>query len=195
MMDEQTKKLIFDQHLEKWRIAYNRSGQAIETDTPADIVQFMSDEKGYANKEEENCRGKRGNDYNKGREKNKKGWFNKNNDKNNNKEWDVYRGVPDFAPYPKHGKNHTLGGFNGKKSYNGPNKNNNSQVSGEQYLGQLVAKIVSEEQQKNGQSQGGLSHNTLAQGASMQNGITWGRESHFSADDGRYGNQPGNGDN
>eukprot|EP00957_Ditylum_brightwellii_P145044 11046656-Ditylum_brightwellii.AAC.1 len=98
MTDGQTKKLIFDQHPEKWRIAYNRSGQAIETDTLADIVQFMSDEKGYTNKEEENCRGKHGNKYNKGNYKNKKGLFDKNNDKNNNKEWDVYRGVPDSAP-------------------------------------------------------------------------------------------------
>eukprot|EP00957_Ditylum_brightwellii_P115140 8781338-Ditylum_brightwellii.AAC.1 len=81
MTDEQTKKLIFDQHPEKWRIAYNCSGQAIETDTLADIVQFMSDEKGYADKEEKNYRGKHGNEYNKGREKNIKGWFNKNNDK------------------------------------------------------------------------------------------------------------------
>eukprot|EP00957_Ditylum_brightwellii_P059395 4509537-Ditylum_brightwellii.AAC.1 len=32
----------------------------------------MSDEKEYANKEEENCRGKCGNNYNKGREKNKR---------------------------------------------------------------------------------------------------------------------------
>eukprot|EP00957_Ditylum_brightwellii_P124835 9515658-Ditylum_brightwellii.AAC.1 len=40
MTDEQIKKLIFDQHSEKWRIAYNCSGQAIETNTLADIVQF-----------------------------------------------------------------------------------------------------------------------------------------------------------
>eukprot|EP00957_Ditylum_brightwellii_P051843 3931665-Ditylum_brightwellii.AAC.1 len=53
MTDEQTKKLIFDQHPEKWRIAYNCSGQAIETDTLADIIQFMSDEKEYADNEEE----------------------------------------------------------------------------------------------------------------------------------------------
>eukprot|EP00957_Ditylum_brightwellii_P172991 13170352-Ditylum_brightwellii.AAC.1 len=71
----------------------------------------MSDEKGYTNNEGENCRGKRGNDYNKSREKNKKGRFNKNNDKNNYKEWDVYRGVPDSAPFHKHGKNHTLGDY------------------------------------------------------------------------------------
>eukprot|EP00957_Ditylum_brightwellii_P154448 11753664-Ditylum_brightwellii.AAC.1 len=88
MMDEQTKKLIFDQYPKKWRIAYNHSGQAIETDTLADIFQFMSDEKGFTNKEEENHRGKHGNNYNKGREKNKMGRFNKNSDKNNNKEWD-----------------------------------------------------------------------------------------------------------
>eukprot|EP00957_Ditylum_brightwellii_P045537 3452412-Ditylum_brightwellii.AAC.1 len=96
----------------------------------------MSDEKGYTNKEEENCRSKCGNNYNKGREKNKKGWFNKNNDKNNNKEWDVYRGVPDSALCPKHGKSYISvrynnrdgkkGGFNGKKSYNAPHKNNNN---------------------------------------------------------------------
>eukprot|EP00957_Ditylum_brightwellii_P018849 1416808-Ditylum_brightwellii.AAC.1 len=66
-----------------------------------------------------------------------------------------------------------------RKSYNGPLKTDSNQVSGEQYLGQLVAKIMLKERQKNGQSQGGLSHNTPAQGASTQNGITWGEESHF----------------
>eukprot|EP00957_Ditylum_brightwellii_P128616 9811028-Ditylum_brightwellii.AAC.1 len=42
-----------------------------------------------------------------------------------------------------------------------------------------------------------LGNNILdTQGASTQRGITWGEESHFfSADDGQYGNQPGNGDN
>eukprot|EP00957_Ditylum_brightwellii_P068119 5170920-Ditylum_brightwellii.AAC.1 len=150
MTDAQAKKLISDQHLRE--------------------VEFMSDEKGYTNKEEENHGGKCGSNYNKGEEKNKKGWFNKNINKNNNKEWDVYRGVPDSAPCSKYGKNHTSGecfhnpfkkkadrnknrygkkqGFNGRKSYNGPHKNNNNQVSGEQYLGQLVAMMVLEEQQK-----------------------------------------------
>eukprot|EP00957_Ditylum_brightwellii_P092790 7064482-Ditylum_brightwellii.AAC.1 len=60
MTGNQTKKLIFDQHPEKWRIAYNRSGHTIATDTLADIVQFMSDEKGYADKEEESHKNKRG---------------------------------------------------------------------------------------------------------------------------------------
>eukprot|EP00957_Ditylum_brightwellii_P200795 15306098-Ditylum_brightwellii.AAC.1 len=166
----------------------------------------MSDEKGYTHKEKENCRDKCGNDYNKGREKNKKGRFNNFFDNNNKKQCDVFIGVPDSAPCPKHGKNHTSarnnnrdgkkGGLNVKKSYNGLHKNNNNQVSEEQYLGQLVAKIMLEEQQKNGQSQGGLTHNTPAQGASTQNGITWGGGSHFfPADDGWYGNQLGNKDN
>jgi hypothetical protein len=72
MTDNQTKKLIFDQHPEKWRIAYNRSGRAIATDTLADIVHFMSDEKGYADKEEQSRRSKRGLENGKGRNKNKK---------------------------------------------------------------------------------------------------------------------------
>eukprot|EP00957_Ditylum_brightwellii_P115428 8803640-Ditylum_brightwellii.AAC.1 len=91
-MEDQTKKLILDQYLEKWRIAYNRSGRTIAMVTLADIVQFMSDEKGYADKEEESHRSKHGLENGKDRNNNKKGRFNKNNDKNNKKEWDTYRG-------------------------------------------------------------------------------------------------------
>eukprot|EP00957_Ditylum_brightwellii_P087977 6699954-Ditylum_brightwellii.AAC.1 len=61
-------------------------------DTLAYIVQFMSDMKGYADKEEESHKNRGGFDNGKGRDKNKKGRYNKNNDKNNKKEWDTYRG-------------------------------------------------------------------------------------------------------
>eukprot|EP00957_Ditylum_brightwellii_P092791 7064483-Ditylum_brightwellii.AAC.1 len=81
MTDNQTKKLIFDQRPEKWRITYNRSGHTIALDTLANIIQFMSDEKGYADKEEESRKNKRGFENGKGRDMNKKGQYNKNNDK------------------------------------------------------------------------------------------------------------------
>eukprot|EP00957_Ditylum_brightwellii_P154602 11766668-Ditylum_brightwellii.AAC.1 len=63
MTNEQVKKLVFDQHSEKWRIAYNCSGRAVETDTLAAIVQFMSDKKGYADREEDRRKTK-GNGHN-----------------------------------------------------------------------------------------------------------------------------------
>eukprot|EP00957_Ditylum_brightwellii_P135252 10313270-Ditylum_brightwellii.AAC.1 len=45
--------MVFDQHPETWQKHYIRSGKLLRTDMLADIVQFMSNEKGFADGEDE----------------------------------------------------------------------------------------------------------------------------------------------
>eukprot|EP00957_Ditylum_brightwellii_P136888 10439702-Ditylum_brightwellii.AAC.1 len=56
MNDDQVKQMVFDQHPETWRKFYIRSGMSLETDTLADTVQFMSNEKGFADRDDKKKR-------------------------------------------------------------------------------------------------------------------------------------------
>eukprot|EP00957_Ditylum_brightwellii_P028635 2163053-Ditylum_brightwellii.AAC.1 len=53
MNADQIKKIVFDQHPETWHKHYIRLGNAIQTDSLAEIFQFMSNKKGFADREEE----------------------------------------------------------------------------------------------------------------------------------------------
>eukprot|EP00957_Ditylum_brightwellii_P130062 9920234-Ditylum_brightwellii.AAC.1 len=53
MNPDQVKKMVFDQHPESWRKHYIRSGKSIQTDLLAEIVQFMFNKKGFADREED----------------------------------------------------------------------------------------------------------------------------------------------
>eukprot|EP00957_Ditylum_brightwellii_P015614 1178000-Ditylum_brightwellii.AAC.1 len=49
---DQVKQFVFNQHPEHWRITYTRAGRSIHTDTLAQIVQFMANEKNFADTED-----------------------------------------------------------------------------------------------------------------------------------------------
>eukprot|EP00957_Ditylum_brightwellii_P031462 2385856-Ditylum_brightwellii.AAC.1 len=115
MNNDQVKQMVFDQHPEKWRKSYICSGKSLETDLLADIAQFKSNKKGFADcndknkckQQQENNNGNFGNKKKKQKYHNNKGGF-RQNDQDKGK-WDAYRGVPDSAPCPKHGSYHTSG--------------------------------------------------------------------------------------
>eukprot|EP00957_Ditylum_brightwellii_P208520 15357851-Ditylum_brightwellii.AAC.1 len=109
MNSDQVKQMVFDQHPEAWRKFYIRSRTSLATDTLADIVQFMSNEKGFADGDDEKrqCKRQHDNNYH-NKQKNKKQKMGNNNDKEKG-EWDLYQGVPDTANCPKHGSGHTSG--------------------------------------------------------------------------------------
>ena len=46
--DQQRKNLIFETFPITWRQNYIRSGKSLQTDSLADIVQYMGNEKGFA---------------------------------------------------------------------------------------------------------------------------------------------------
>eukprot|EP00957_Ditylum_brightwellii_P121748 9284663-Ditylum_brightwellii.AAC.1 len=48
--------MVFDQHPETWRKHYIRSRKAIQADSLAEIIQFISNKKGFADGEEEKKR-------------------------------------------------------------------------------------------------------------------------------------------
>eukprot|EP00957_Ditylum_brightwellii_P073388 5577231-Ditylum_brightwellii.AAC.1 len=111
MNNDQVKQMIFDQHPEMWRKFYIQSGKSLETDLLADIVQFMSNKKGFADddnkkkckrqQENGNC-----NKKNKKQKHNQQKGGNRQGDGDKG-EWDTYHGVPNSAPCPKHGSHHT----------------------------------------------------------------------------------------
>eukprot|EP00957_Ditylum_brightwellii_P181070 13793405-Ditylum_brightwellii.AAC.1 len=53
MSGDQVKQMVFDQHQDTWRKHYIRSGKLLCTDTLDNLVQFMSNEKGFADGEDE----------------------------------------------------------------------------------------------------------------------------------------------
>eukprot|EP00957_Ditylum_brightwellii_P107346 8190838-Ditylum_brightwellii.AAC.1 len=57
---DQVKKLIFDQHPEKWHRAYVWAGKSLNTDTLAEMIQFMSNEKLFADMDDDNQKKKGG---------------------------------------------------------------------------------------------------------------------------------------
>ena len=56
-MDQQ-KLLIFRTFPDTWRRAYIRAGRKVETDTLQDIIDFMTNEKGFADAEDKDKKGK-----------------------------------------------------------------------------------------------------------------------------------------
>eukprot|EP00957_Ditylum_brightwellii_P146566 11158027-Ditylum_brightwellii.AAC.1 len=55
---DQIKKFVFDQHPERWRIAYTQSGKTLQTNTLMKIVQFMANKKNFADTTNANKKGK-----------------------------------------------------------------------------------------------------------------------------------------
>jgi hypothetical protein len=56
---QQKKNLIFETFPVKWRQNYIRAGKSVTTDSLADIVQYMSNEKGFADVEEKTYKDKK----------------------------------------------------------------------------------------------------------------------------------------
>ena len=53
LTDDQVKEILFDSLPEKWRISFNRSGRDYDATTVPEILQFMQNEKLYADANEE----------------------------------------------------------------------------------------------------------------------------------------------
>eukprot|EP00957_Ditylum_brightwellii_P115911 8841129-Ditylum_brightwellii.AAC.1 len=62
MTDMQVKKMVFEQHLMKWCTAYTRAGHSLQIDSLMEIVQYMANEKSFADIEEAQKKRKHG-DY------------------------------------------------------------------------------------------------------------------------------------
>eukprot|EP00957_Ditylum_brightwellii_P053835 4078764-Ditylum_brightwellii.AAC.1 len=98
-----------------WKQFYIRSGKSLDTDSLADIVQFMSNGKGFADgedekkrkRQQENNNGNFSNKKNKQKYHNNKGGFRQN--EQDKGKCDTYHSVPDSAPCPKHGSHYTSG--------------------------------------------------------------------------------------
>jgi hypothetical protein len=50
--DNDSKKIVFNSFSPRWRTTFIRSGQVYESAQISDIIQFMSNEKLFADKEE-----------------------------------------------------------------------------------------------------------------------------------------------
>ena len=102
--------MIFGSFPENWQKQYIRAGKNITMDSLADIIQFMSNEKAFADNDDKKRKAK---------EQGSKGDNNKkkktSNYKNNNSHSipyqlrEMYRNTPFDAPCPQHGPSHTSG--------------------------------------------------------------------------------------